>query len=234
MNLKLFNKKHLWKEILELSSLSIIILYVLLYSFDSLSLSYINEKYYKLGNWIFNIIFTIEYATRIFLTKYKKKYIFSFWGIIDFLSVIVIFIEPLQIFRLIRLFKLLRILNYFNYKNDRLFEVFFEALAEIKVLLFGVFLVACILIYIFSAIVYYFENPLQPETFSSIFASLWWCVITLTTVGYGDMIPQSVAGKIITTILLFLGIALFSIPTALIASSMLDVKEKIRLKKKKD
>ena len=80
--------------------------------------------------------------------------------------------------------------------------------------------IAGILIYISAAGIYIFENPVQPDDFSSIFACMWWAISTMTTVGYGDIVPQTVGGKIFTSIISFVGIGVVSIPTALLASSL--------------
>jgi voltage-gated potassium channel len=80
--------------------------------------------------------------------------------------------------------------------------------------------IALILLYVSSIGIYFFENPVQPDQFSSIFACMWWASSTMTTVGYGDMVPITVGGKIFTSLISFIGIGVVSIPTALLASSL--------------
>ena len=80
--------------------------------------------------------------------------------------------------------------------------------------------IALLLLYISSVGIYYLENPAQPEQFSSVFACMWWSVSTMTTVGYGDMVPVTVGGKIFTSLISFIGIGIVAIPVALLASSL--------------
>ena len=101
-----------------------------------------------------------------------------------------------------------------------------EAFLSIKeeLVLFGV--TALIILYLSSVGIYYFENPAQPEVFSSVFSSMWWAVITLTTVGYGDVYPVTVGGRIFTTLILMVGLGVVAVPTGLFASALSKVKEK--------
>ena len=83
------------------------------------------------------------------------------------------------------------------------------------------------MLYISSVGIYYFENEVQPDEFSSIFDCMWWAISTMTTVGYGDIVPKTVGGKIFTSIISFIGIGVVSIPTALLASSLTNLKTHI-------
>lgn len=83
--------------------------------------------------------------------------------------------------------------------------------------------IAIIVIYISSVGIYYFENEVQPEVFSSIFHSLWWSIATLTTVGYGDIYPVTTGGKIFTSIVVIVGIGIVSVPAGLIASALIKI-----------
>ena len=105
----------------------------------------------------------------------------------------------------------------FKYNNaiDRLNNAFSSVKKELTV-----FLMATIfLLYVSAVGIYYFEHPVQPDKFSSVFHSLWWAVTTLTTVGYGDMYPITIGGKIFTTIIVFIGMGMVAIPTGLLASA---------------
>ena len=84
-----------------------------------------------------------------------------------------------------------------------------------------IFIVGTIfLLYVSAVGIYYFENPEQPEAFKSVFHSLWWAVTTLTTVGYGDMYPITVGGKLFTTMIVFIGMGMVAVPTGLLASAL--------------
>tara|TARA_B100000795_G_C22601027_1_gene361270 strand:- start:200 stop:664 length:465 start_codon:yes stop_codon:yes gene_type:complete len=145
---------------------------------------------------------------------------FSFFGIIDFLAILPFYLSTgidLRSIRIFRLFRLFRIFKLFKYNKalDRINSAFNEIKNELVI-----FLVATtFLIYFASIGIYYFENPVQPELFKSVFHSMWWAVTTLTTVSYGDMYPITTGGKIFTTLIIFIGIGMISIPTGLLASA---------------
>jgi len=88
------------------------------------------------------------------------------------------------------------------------------------------FTTTLILIFISSVCVYYFENPVQPDVFSSVFTSMWWAVASLTTVGYGDIYPVTVGGKIFTFFMLMIGLGIVAVPSGLLASALSRVKDK--------
>jgi voltage-gated potassium channel len=81
------------------------------------------------------------------------------------------------------------------------------------------------MLYLAAVGIYYFENPAQPEVFKSVFHSLWWAIVTLTTVGYGDMFPVTTGGKVFTFVVLIIGLGLVSIPAGLVASSLSQARE---------
>lgn len=168
------------------------------------------------------LIFTVEYLLRVYAADRKLGYIFSFYGIIDLAAIIPFYISSglvdlrvLRTFRLLRLFQLLKILRY--HQAIRRFSRAFVIVRE-ELVLFGVTTV--VLLYLSAVGIYYFENKAQPEVFQSIFHSLWWAVVTLTTVGYGDMYPVTVGGRVFTFIILILGLGIVAVPTGLVASAL--------------
>ena len=177
-------------------------------------------KYLDLIELVSVIIFTLEYLSRVIFSEKKVKFIFSFFGVIDFLAILPFYLSlgvDLRSIRAVRLFRLFRILKLLKYNNaiDNLKKSFIEVKNELII-----FSIATIFLLYFAAVgIYFFENEAQPETFSSIFHSLWWAVATLTTVGYGDVYPITLGGKIFSTIVVFIGLGLVAVPTGLIASS---------------
>ena len=167
------------------------------------------------------IIFTIEYVLRIYVSDKKSKFIFSFFGIIDFLAILPFYLSlgvdlrSLRALRFLRLFRILKLMRY-----NKAIERFSRAisLAKEEVLLF--LIVTLILIYFSAVGIYYFEHEVQPENFASIFDSLWWAIITLTTVGYGDVYPITVGGKVFTFFILMIGLGIVAIPTGIISSAL--------------
>jgi len=166
------------------------------------------------------IIFSFEYLLRIVFSKNRFKFIFSFFGIIDILAILPFYLSlgfDLRSVRAVRLFRLFRILKMLRYNKaiDNLKKAFIDVKNELII-----FSVACVFLLYFSAVgIYFFENEAQPENFKSIFHSIWWSVATLTTVGYGDVYPITLGGKIFSSIVIFLGLGLIAVPTGLIASS---------------
>jgi voltage-gated potassium channel len=172
------------------------------------------------------IIFTIEYILRIIVADNKLKYIFSFYGIIDLLAILPFYVTAGIDLRALRMFRLFRILRAFKlFRYSKAITRFQKALKLIKEELIVFFFVTCFMLFLSAVGIYYFENPVQPEAFKSVFHSLWWAVITLTTVGYGDMIPITVGGKVFTFIILMIGLAIVAVPTGLITSAISRTKE---------
>lgn len=167
------------------------------------------------------MIFTIEYLLRIYVSERKLKFIFSFFGIIDFLAILPFYLavgvdlRSLRALRFLRLFRILKLVRYNKAMNQ-----FSRAIKSAKEQILLFIFITLILVYFSAVGIYYFENEAQPEHFSSIFDSLWWAIITLTTVGYGDVYPITVGGKVFTFIILMIGLGIVAIPTGIISSAL--------------
>lgn len=167
------------------------------------------------------IVFTLEYLLRIFVADSKPKFVFSFYGIIDLLAILPFYLSfgvdlrSLRALRFLRLFRVLKLVRY-----NRAMNHFTRAIKSAKEEILLFVLITLILIYFAAVGIYYFENQAQPEHFSSIFDSLWWAIITLTTVGYGDVYPITVGGKIFTFLILMIGLGIVAIPTGIISSAL--------------
>jgi voltage-gated potassium channel len=167
------------------------------------------------------ILFSIELILRLFLTSPPFKYLFSFYGLIDILAILPFYLSTgfdLRTVRVFRLFGLFRIFKLFKYGTaiDRLVEAFSEIKKELMLFLTG----TLFFIYLSSIGIYYFESQAQPELFKSVFHCMWWAVTTLTTVGYGDMYPITIGGKLFTTLIVFIGMGMVAVPTGLFASAV--------------
>lgn len=171
--------------------------------------------------WFSVIVFTAEYVLRIYVADSKPRFIFSFFGIIDLLAILPFYLSfgvdlrSLRALRFLRLFRILKLVRY-----NRAMNHFTRAIKSAKEEIFLFLFITLILIYFSAVGIYYFENKAQPEHFSSIFDSLWWAIITLTTVGYGDVYPITVGGKIFTFIILMIGLGIVAIPTGIISSAL--------------
>ena len=206
----------------------LIIISLISFAFETLpNLSTAWQTVLKLTEIIIVLIFTIEYIIRISLCRPRLKYIFSFYGVIDILAILPFFlttgidIKSIRAFRLLRLLRFVKLLKY-NKAIRRLRDALIDAKDEL--ILSGI--VAGILLYLASIGIYYFEEEAQPDSFGSVFHSMWWAVCSLTTVGYGDVKPITVGGKIFTGIVLIIGVGIVAMPTAILASSFNNAKKK--------
>lgn len=168
-------------------------------------------------------LFGLEYATRVICSPRPLRYIFSFWGLIDLLAVLPLLaiINPEWVaIRVLRLLRLIRLLKLFRTSRalDRMARAFQSVKGELTV--FGV--LAGMMLYVSAVGIYIFEHPVQPEAFSSIPKSLWWAVASLTTVGYGDLVPITLGGRIFTTLVLFIGLGIVAGPAAIITTALLE------------
>jgi len=171
-------------------------------------------------------LFTIEYVLRVWVAQPKSKFIFSFFGIVDFLSIVPFFLflgADMRYLRSLRLLRLVRTLKLARYSSAarRLHAALLIAKEEIILYL----MFAILLLFLSSVGIYYFENPAQPEIFSSVFHSLWWSVTTLTTVGYGDAYPITTGGRIFTFFVLIVGIGVVAVPAGLVSSALAEARE---------
>ena len=167
------------------------------------------------------IIFTVEYLLRLILADKKLGFALSFYGVIDFLAILPFYLSlgidlrSLRILRLLRVFRVLKMARY-----NKAIRHFKNAFLDVKeeLVLFSV--VIMMLIYLASVGIYYFERDAQPEAFQSIIHSMWWSLVTLTTVGYGDVYPVTVGGRIFTFLVLMIGMSIVAIPAGLFASAL--------------
>jgi len=202
---------------------------ITLISFSIETLPELSDKNLKVLKWIeviTIIIFTAEYCCRIFVADRKLKFIFSFFGLIDLLAILPFYLPTsidlrvLRILRLLRLFRAFELLRY-----NKAITRFHKALliAREELVLFGIITVMALY---FSAVgIYFFEHTAQPEAFSSVFTSLWWALATLSTVGYGDIYPITVGGRIFTFFVLIVGLGVIAVPTGLVASALSKARE---------
>ena len=172
------------------------------------------------------VVFSIEYILRIVLTKRKLSYIFSFYGIIDLLATLPFYLlnsvslQTLRVLRLLRLFRILKLTRYHK-ALARIGKAIFIAKEELVIFSTVTFM----LLYLAAVGIYHFEHAAQPDNFKSLFDSLWWAVATLTTVGYGDVYPITIGGRLFTFVILMLGLGVVAVPTGIIASALASVRK---------
>ena len=210
-----------WFDIILLVAILLSVTTVMLESVESIRVIYGNL--FTIVEWAFTILFTIEYLARIIAIGKPKKYIFSFYGIIDLISIIPTFLglfilgsHTLSIIRSIRLLRVFRILKLAQFikEADILMKALRASRAKIIVFLFAVLS----LTFILGTLMYLIETP--ENGFTSIPRSIYWAIVTLTTVGYGDIAPQTIIGQALASLIMIIGYAIIAVPTGIVGAEL--------------
>lgn len=217
-----------WFDIILIIAIVLSILLVMLESVESFNSKY--NKYLNISEWVITILFTLEYFARILVIKKPTKYIFSFYGIIDFLATIPKYVSlifggaqaliVLRALRLLRVFRILKLTRYLG-ASINLTTALKASKTKILVFLFSVI----VLTIIFGTIIYLVEGP--KNGFTSIPLSMYWAIVTLTTVGYGDLSPSTPFGQFIASFVMILGYGIIAVPTGIVTSEMSKLSPKI-------
>ena len=219
-------------DITLLIAISLSVVVVLLDSVTSLNEKY-GELFYVL-EWAFTILFTIEYILRIYTANKPFKYIFSFYGIIDLLSILPTYLSILltgshylvviRILRLLRVFRVLKLARFVG-AGDTLRIALKNSRAKIIVFIE----VVITIVVITGSMMYLIEG--SENGFDNIPKSIYWAIVTLTTVGYGDIAPQTPLGQILASILMITGYAIIAVPTGIITTEMSKLSTKKEISK---
>ena len=181
--------------------------------------------------YVLSILFAIEYVLRVYCSPVKREYVLSFFGIIDFMATVPqllsIFFPPLRylaLMRTFRLFRIFRVLKLFSFLNEGylLLESIRKSLTKILVYFMFVVVLVCIL----GTIMYIVESGTPGTKFTSIPTSIYWAIVTLTTVGYGDITPVTAFGKFLSGIVMILGYTIIAVPTGIVSATMIDTTKK--------
>ena len=201
---------------------SLIVVSIVSFSIETLpNLTLFIRKILRVVEVLTVIVFTLEYILRFIVAKPRIRFVFSFFGLIDLLAILPFYIASGIDLRSIRAIRMLRLFRTFKlFRHSQAIRRFHKAflLAREELVLF--ISVALLLLFFAGVGIYYFEHEAQPETFASIFDSLWWAVATLTTVGYGDVFPVTVGGKLFTFFVLMIGLGIVAVPSGLMASAL--------------
>jgi voltage-gated potassium channel len=214
-------------DILLLIAIILSVLFVALESVTSINLVY--NGFLNTAGWIVTVLFSIEYILRIVCVKRPLRYVFSFYGVIDLISTLPKYLSlffvgthslvALKALRLLRVFRILKLTPYIGESNF-LLQALKASRAKISVFIFGVFIL-CI---IFGTLMYLIEN--EDSGFTSIPRSIYWCIVTLTTVGYGDIAPQSPIGQFLASLIMILGYGIIAVPTGIVTA---EISRKIKI-----
>lgn len=182
----------------------------------------------RISEIVIVIFFTIEYVLRVATSERKIRYIFSFYGLTDLAAIIPTYLTlggiDTKALRAVRLFRVIRILKLTRYNEaiTRFGMALKLAVEEIVLFMAAV----TIMLYLSALGIYYFEHEAQPDEFASVFHSLWWATTTLTTVGYGDVYPITLGGKLFTFLILMCGLGIVAVPAGIVATALNKAREK--------
>ena len=209
-------------DITLLWAIGISVLAVMLESVDSFAEKW--GDYLRIAEWFFTIFFMLEYFLRIYLVRRPSRYIFSFFGIIDFLSWIPPFLayfmvgsQSLLVIRILRLLRMFRVLKMFEHVRGA--NVIMTALLASRAKITVFFLAVLLLSIIMGTIGYLLESEVNSK-FASIPESVYWAIVTITTVGYGDISPVTVPGKFLATFCMLTGYCVLAVPTGIITGEV--------------
>ena len=196
------------------------IVVVMLESVHDIGLKYYNT--FHIIEWVITIFFTIEYIARIIAIRKPGKYIFSFYGVIDFLSTIPLYLSlilvgsnfllTLRAFRLLRVFRILKITRFVG-EGNQLGKALMQSRAKIMIFVFVVLIVAVIA----GTLMYLIEG--EESGFTSIPVGVYWCIVTLTTVGFGDIAPVTAAGQFLASAIMVLGYGVIAVPASIVSAN---------------
>lgn len=190
------------------------------------SVAQINQRHgglLRLAEWAFTLLFSLEYALRIFCVPKPLRYVFSFYGLIDLLSIVPTYLslfvpgthylQIVRILRVLRIFRILKLVRFVNQSN-MLVNALLASRLKITIFLFAI----CTLLVVFGSAMYLIEGP--GNGFDNIPVSIYWAVVTLTTVGFGDITPKTDLGRAVAALVMVVGYAIIAVPTGIFTAEL--------------
>lgn len=181
--------------------------------------------------YVLTVLFAIEYCMRLYCSPVKREYVLSFFGIIDLLATLpqllsiffpaLRYLSIMRTFRLIRIFRVLKLFSFIN-EGYLLLESIRRSMTKILVYFLFVVVLVCIL----GTLMYMVEGDIPGTQFRDIPTSIYWAIVTLTTVGYGDITPVTEFGKIFSSLVMILGYTIIAVPTGIVSATMIDTTKK--------
>jgi voltage-gated potassium channel len=182
--------------------------------------------------WFFTTVFTIEYLARLWAVPNKRKYMFSFFGIIDLLSILPSYLalvlpgaHALMVIRSVRLLRVFRIMKLSRYIGEGQYLVTAMKASKHKIIVFLFTVLTTVVI--MGTIMYLIEGP--ENGFTSIPRGIYWSIVTMTTVGYGDLAPRTDLGQLFASVLMILGYGVIAVPTGIVSAEMVNLKSREKL-----
>jgi len=209
-------------DVILLISIVLSVFIVMLDSVMELHLRF--TKYFFYSEWIFTLVFTVEYITRIAVSRKPMKYVRSFYGLIDLLSIVPTYLSlviagshyllVIRILRMLRIFRVLKLTRFLSAS-----QVLQKSLQQSKYKIVVFLEVVITVVVIMGSLMYLLEGP--ENGFNSIPKSIYWAIVTLTTVGFGDITPQTILGQFFASIIMILGYSIIAVPTGIISVEMM-------------
>lgn len=212
-------------KLFDLVLLALIIISVLVVMLETIPV--VHERYFEwfyFAEWAFTVIFTVEYVLRLYAVRSPLKYATSTFGLIDLISILPTYLSifivgsqtllVVRILRLLRVFRILRLVRFLR-AGHIISTALRASRHKIAVFLFFIFQIVIII----GAVMYFVESPANPG-FSSIPKSIYWTVVTITTVGFGDITPQTPFGQFLAVTVMIIGYALIAVPTGIVSAEM--------------
>lgn len=220
-------------RVFDLTLLSCIIISVLIIMLESMTeVKVVIGPWLKTLEWIFTAIFTLEYLARLYVVLNRKRYVLSFFGIIDLLSILPTYLSiffvgahSLMIIRVLRILRIFRILKLSRFVGEG--QNLAQALraSRPKITVFLVTIMTSVII--FGALMHLIEGP--ENGFTSIPRGIYWAIVTMTTVGYGDIAPHTIAGQTLASIIMIMGYGIIAVPTGIVSAEMVQMKNLERI-----
>jgi len=195
---------------------------IILESVDQIRLPYVTL--FWILEWVFTVLFTLEYLARLWVVRRRWRYAVSFFGIIDLISILPAYLEliipgthylmALRVLRLMRMFRVLKMAEYLGEASILLAAL---RASRRKITLFLTTVIALVLVE--GTVVYVLEHEANPD-FANIPQAIYWAIVTITTVGYGDVAPITVPGKMMASVIMLTGFAIIAVPTGIVTSEL--------------
>jgi voltage-gated potassium channel len=183
--------------------------------------------YFLAAEWIFTVLFTVEYIGRLWVVLNKRRFIFSFFGIVDLLSIIPSYLmlflpgsQSLLVIRSLRLLRIFRVFKLTRFVGESQNLTLALRASQHKIIVFVTTVLTSVVI--FGTILYLVEG--RENGFTSIPKSIYWAIVTMTTVGYGDIAPQTALGQTIASVIMIMGYGIIAVPTGIVSAEMVQLK----------
>jgi voltage-gated potassium channel len=218
--------RHNSRPLIEWSILLLVVYSIITMILESMPEMKLYAPFFDRSETIVVVIFTIEYLTFWALSVNKRRYPFKFLHVIDLLAILPFYLtagfdlRALRSLRLLRVFRIMKIARY-----SRSIQLLGKIFTRVRPDLVICMIIASMVILVSSCGIYYSEHDTQPDVFTSIPEALWWSIVTLTTVGYGDAVPITALGRLFAGVLMFTGIGLVAFPTSFITAAINEIRQ---------